>query len=681
MSMAERTVLLCSCEDTMRLDPEKVRAGLGNVRLVTARHLCGPDSGKFRELAATGKVTVACTAMRALFEEIAEDDGLAAALAFADVRASAGWSSEGAAAGPKMAALIAAAVPNDLPAEVTIESAGVTLIYGRDQTAIEAAERLKDRLDLTVVLMPGANVQPPRSAAYPVREGRVRAAAGHLGAFKVTLDAFAAPRPSSRTRFAYGASRDGLVSEADILIDLSGGTPLIAADRLRDGYLRADPASPVDVERLIGRAADLVGTFDKPRYVDFTASLCAHKRSRITGCTRCLDVCATGAITSAGDSVAIDPQVCAGCGDCAAVCPTGAASYAVPTANRIVERLRAMLAAYRTAGGTSPQILIHDADHGEPLIDAAARFGDGLPARTIPLAVNEITQVGIEVYAAALAYGAASIAVLAREKPRHDLASLRATLATVAALAAALGYGAGVAGLIETDDPDALVAGLRAMPSAPALQRPASFMPVGRKRDILRTAVRELHRAAPMPVDTVPLAKGAPFGRVAVRTEGCTLCLSCVSACPTRALGDAPDRPRLSFDESLCVQCGLCAATCPEKVMTLEPRLSFAAFEAGPVTVKEEEPACCTKCGKAFGVKSTIERVARRLEDQHWMFAGENRSRIDLIRMCEECRVEVAVNSKVDPFAGPARPAPRTSEDYFKAREAEMQRKIEKGEA
>ena len=51
---------------------------------------------------------------------------------------------------------------------------------------------------------------------------------------------------------------------------------------------------------------------------------------------------------------------------------------------------------------------------------------------------------------------------------------------------------------------------------------------------------------------------------------------------------------------SLCVQCGLCSATCPEKVIALEPRINFAAFEAGPIVVKEEEPFCCTKCGKAI---------------------------------------------------------------------------------
>ena len=52
---------------------------------------------------------------------------------------------------------------------------------------------------------------------------------------------------------------------------------------------------------------------------------------------------------------------------------------------------------------------------------------------------------------------------------------------------------------------------------------------------------------APAPADVVPLPEGAPFGRVVVDTEGCTLCLACVGACPTGALLDHPDRPGLRY--------------------------------------------------------------------------------------------------------------------------------------
>ena len=202
------------------------------------------------------------------------------------------------------------------------------------------------------------------------------------------------------------------------------------------------------------------------------------------------------------------------------------------------------------------------------MIDALARHGDGLPANVLPLAVNEVTQVGLEAVAAAFAYGASGVRFLMRAKPRHDIAGLYKTIALAEPILAGLGFGAGRVATIETDDPFALGETLRAIAPADGAPRPATFQPVGAKRDVLRLALRELHHAAPAPVDIVALPDGAPFGTVELNVEGCTLCLSCVSACPTGALSDDPERPMLRFAEDACVQCGLCKATCPEKVIT-----------------------------------------------------------------------------------------------------------------
>ena len=122
-------------------------------------------------------------------------------------------------------------------------------------------------------------------------QGTIKSAKGHLGAFELVVDDYAAPAPSSRGALAFGAPRDGAVSRCDLVLDLSGGAPLFTAADLRDGYLRADPGDPAAVLRAVLKARDLVGTFDKPRYITFTEDLCAHSRSRIVGCHRCLDLC------------------------------------------------------------------------------------------------------------------------------------------------------------------------------------------------------------------------------------------------------------------------------------------------------------------------------------------------------------------------------------------------------
>ena len=670
MAERSRSILICSCEDTIPLDAEAVRRVCRDTVVIAGRQFCRTELERFRKAAAAGEqITVACTQEAPLFDEIADEIEGSGALTFVNIRETAGWSKDAAAAGPKMAALIAAsAEPVPETPFVPLTSDGVTLLYGGDERTIEAANLLKDHLDITVLIKPNAEIGPPRVTEFPVVKGTIRAAKGYLGAFELTVDDYATSSPSSRGTLEFGHSRNGAMSRCDILVDLSGGPPLFAAADLRDGYLRADPNDPAAVLRAVLKARDLTGTFDKPRYIAFAEDLCAHSRSKIVGCHRCLDLCPTGAITPAGDHVVIDPHVCAGCGQCAAACPTGAASYALPPSDALLRKLRTLLSTYREAGGKQAIVMFHDAEHGGAIIDALARHGDGLPANVLPVDVNEVTQVGLEAIAAAVSYGATAVRFLIRAKPRHDVAGLHKTVALAEPILKGLGFNGTRVATIETDDPDSLSEKLRMIAPMGGTARMATFSATGRKREVMRLALRELHAVAPAPVDVVPLPEGAPFGAVEVNVEGCTLCLSCVSACPTGALSDDPERPMLRFAEDACVQCGLCKATCPEKVISLKPQIDFRAATAMSRIIKQEEPAECIRCGKPFGVKSSVERVIAKLEGKHWMYK-DSKKRLDVIRMCEDCRVVVMAEEQFDPFGAPHRPRLRTTDDYLRERE------------
>ena len=669
MSESPKTILICSCEDTMRLDTAAVRRGCRRSEIAEFRQLCRAELDHFRNAAkAEGPLIVGCTQEAPLFGD--EAKGRSEKMEFVNLRETAGWSVDGTKAGPKMAALLAAA-SEATPAFpfVTLSSDGVILIYGRGEIAIEAGRLLADHLDVTIMITKPSQIMPPAITSFPIVQGTIRNAKGYLGSFELTIDDYAAPRPSSRDALVFEAPRNGLTSRCDIVLDLSGGTPLFPAHDLRDGYLRADPGDPAAMLRAVLKARDLVGSFDKPRYINFTAEICVHSRSKLAGCHRCLDLCPTGAITSDGDHVKINAEVCAGCGQCAATCPTGAATYALPPADTLLHKLRAMLLTYREAGGANAIVLFHDSEHGSALIDALARHGDGLPANVLPFTVNEVTQVGLEALVASFAYGAAGIRFLLRAKPLHDLAGLSQTIAMADTIVSGLGFSGQRVSTIETDDPDVLGEALRAVEPATAVECPATFKTIGKRRDLLRFALHELHRVAPTPTDVIALPQGAPLGAVTVNTAGCTLCLSCVSACPTGALRDDPERPMLKFIEDACVQCGLCQSTCPEKVITLKPQIDFRAARAPARIIKEEEPALCVRCGKPFGVKSTIEKVAAKLEGRHWMYpAGDKR--LDVVRMCADCRVVAMSEQQFDPFLGvPERTPPRTTDDYLRQRE------------
>ncbi|MET0277410.1 MAG: 4Fe-4S dicluster domain-containing protein [Pseudorhodoplanes sp.] len=652
----------------MPLDIDLLRRANPGADITSGRQFCRSELERFRKLATTdSSVTVACTQEAPIFSEIGEATG--APMNFVNIRENAGWSKDATQAAPKMAALLAAAAAPlpDIPF-ASFQSEGIVLIYGTDDAAIQTGELLKDHLDVTVMISRPKDIAPRRSTDFPVVQGTIRSAKGFLGKFEVAVDDYAVPVPSSRSVLSFGTPRSGATSHCDIILDISGGTPMFPASDLREGYLRADPRDPAALLRAAMKARDLVGTFDKPRFIEFKENLCAHSRSRLVGCWRCLDLCPAGAIEPAGDHVAIDPHICAGCGQCAAVCPTGAASYALPAADFLMRRLRTMLTTYFSAGGKHPALLFHDGTHGIELIDALARYGDGLPAHVLPVEVNEVTQIGLEAIAASLAYGASAVRFLLRAKPRHDVTGLRRTLELAEPILAGLGFGEGRVSTIETDDPDALADALRAIAPGTTIAQPASFLPVGGKREVQLFALRELHRVAPAPVDVIALPAGAPFGDIQVEVEGCTLCLSCVSACPTGAMSADSERPMLRFSEAACVQCGLCAATCPEKVITLKPQLDFRAPTAMARVVKEEEPFHCIRCDKPFGVRSTIERVTAKLEGKHWMFKG-NAKRLDVLKMCEDCRVVVMTEDSFDPYGAPERQAPRTTDDYLRERE------------
>lgn len=668
MEIGGRTVVLCDCEGTMPLDGKALaRACVAAGPNAVNHRLCRAELDNLLSAAKAGKpLVIGCTQEEPLLAEALAGAGVAAS--FANIRERALWSDEAARAMPKVAALLAetALDPPAVPA-LTLKSAGVCLVYGRDDVALVAAHQLADRLDVTLLLSKPAEILPPRVMKVPTYRGTIAIAKGHLGAFELVVNDYAPTKPSSRSALAFEPPRDGAKTLCDLILDLSGGAPLFAGGERRDGYLRPDPKSPASVQTALFAIANLVGEFEKPRYIDFKSELCAHSRSQIVGCTRCLDVCPTGAIAPAGDSVVVDAFACGGCGACNSVCPTGAADYAMPPIDFLAKRLRTLLAAYAKAGGEKAALLVHDPRKGAEVIDAMARFGRGLPARVIPFAVNEVTQLGFEFLVLAFAYGAAQVTILAHPEKRDEMAALAGQIGQAETLLQGLGYGAGRLHVLVEADPDAVEAGLYGLPEIAPIAG-GGFLPLGGKRGLARLALAHLHKSAPEPRAVLPLLPGAPFGAVDIKVDGCTLCLACVGACPTGALLDNPDMPQLRFQEEACVQCGLCKATCPEKVISLTPRLNFTDDATGAIVLKTEPPFHCVNCGKPFGTKSSIERIVAQLAGKHAMFRDEKRVR--LIQMCEDCRVIVQIEDRSDdPFAGPARPKPRTTEDYLRERD------------
>ncbi|KUJ85785.1 (4Fe-4S)-binding protein [Ruegeria marisrubri] len=646
-----KKLILCDCGGSQSLDSDGLAAACGVACSRVHHALCTSELGKAAELLQQGgQAVIACGQEQVTFRELAEELDVDAP-GFVDLRDRAGWSEQGADAMPKMAALAAEALlPVPATPSADVVSEGVCFILGPGEVAFGLAERLSDLLAVTVLVTDDAQ---PLTRDFDVVKGRVRQVRGALGGFEIRLDAVPQIEPGGRGAFGWTAPRDGASSRCDIIIDLTGGTPLVPAPHKREGYLRADPRDPLAVERLALEASQLVGTFEKPLYVRLEETLCAHSRAGQVGCSNCLDICPTGAITPAGEHVAIDPMVCAGCGECAALCPSTAITYEDPSVGTLLSRMQVLVRTYRQAGGKSPRLLVHDA-HGAAMIRMAARFGRGLPADVIPLELGVVSGFGHAEMLAALAHGFARVDILLAPTTERDALTRELELAQAIA-------GAGRLGLIDERDPDLLADLLYAHEAPEPLADPV--LPMGNRRQIARLSAKALNPGAGQPL---PLPENAPYGAIDVDTGACTLCLSCVSLCPSGALIDNPDKPQLNFQEDACLQCGLCRTICPENAITLIPQLDLDDAALSQRVLNEEEPFACIECGAPFGVKSTVERIMEKLAGNHPMFASSDQAR--MIQMCDDCRVKAQFHSENNPFASKPKPRVVTTDDYFSKR-------------
>ncbi len=475
---------------------------------------------------------------------------------------------------------------------VSYQSAGKVIVVG-DDDALQRCADLPANLDLDPISSTGNNLQID----------------GYLGAYVVEV-----------------TDQHGNLSthKGDSILDLHQAARL-TREMLPPGYFHV-AAKDWDPAALTEQLEGLQGEFQKPRYFDYDPSICAHGVNGKIACRQCIDACPAEAIQSIGERIEVNPFLCQGGGSCTTVCPSGAIRYLYPNLRDNGKRVRDTLNEYLQQGGKNPVLLFHSDDYA---VDAYLQAYDNV----LPLGVEELASVGMDLCLSALAYGAMQVVLHVDEQvPRSSSSNLQQQVDWVQQLLIGMGLDRSCvslctqdAALPEVDNFNEIEASLLDMPQA--------------KRNAIYQALDHLVARLKPQADRVDLPVPAPFGEVVIDAGKCTLCMACVGSCPGRALQDGSNReiPQVFFIESNCLQCGACVQTCPEDAITLKPRLLFDLETRNRAReLNQDTPFACISCGKPFAPTSVIHKMQEKLKD-HYMFGNERA--LDRLKMCEDCRV------------------------------------------
>jgi len=644
--MGKWGVFLCDCRKTLPLDPQKLLLPIPPVLSFASE----PEA-EVEEFAArvdreqASRVLIGCCVDQKLFDDaLAQLSPRPPKAHFINLREScflphADADKAHEKASRLLRAAMEAADAKETPTYNPLNVGRRILVAADGPRGKQLAERLRDIAQLFLVV-------PPDEAAVDgngpgqVYRGRVLEIKGRLGDFRVTIEDLAEPEAVRREL------------KVDQVVIVSPDDTLSSVKPRTGCHLLTQPGD-ADLDHLVDRIRELTGEFLKPVQVSYETDICAGGTANQEACGICIPACPYDAVSRDPENhlrIRVDHMACEGCGACVSACPTSALHFTEPSPHELYTRMAALLVPLPGHSDGEPlTILFHCGEEGRRALEEAARRPLPYPATVLPVEVPCLRYVSEANMLAAFRLGAAGVGLLGCEKCPHgerDLLYQKLGFCRLALDAFALGS----ARLrLITADSGTEADAITALTSFAETLNPTPIRWDGRpirywdNREVIAEAIGTLIDQLGREPGRRPLEAPYPFAFADVRESGCTMCRSCVNACPTHAFKLDEKTQSLKFKHIACVACGLCETVCPENVITLRREIQFERNALEYQTVVQDSMVSCAKCGKPYINRKALETVEARvlsLESLLDTFTGERRN---LLRMCPDCRAVVAM--------------------------------------
>ena len=396
--------------------------------------------------------------------------------------------------------------------------------------------------------------------------------------------------------------------------------------RIKGVHFVNEYANPTE---LINALANFVGAYSYEVPLNLNPNLCDfhHRRAKADGsgyCAACVGVCQTYGIYKDERKMEINlnPLDCVACGECVSVCPTGALS-------RVTESLESLTLQARMYNGYIPLVL-----QDSCMSEVAEVLRDFKGSKVLPFVVAQ-PHILNEVICLSLIQESGSRVLLYGDFTPSNMQAIEGVNEITRCI---FGF-------------DTLFVAHNAQELRNTINAIKSLESHTHSLTYLYTPNADESAKEVLSARLYAWVRGGSFGSVGVRSSAnvkvdshkCTLCLSCVEACNTKALINNNASFELLFKHSLCTDCGYCADACAEKVITIESHtlhLEAKSFEY--VQKAYDEPFKCVECGKIFATTKSIAKIKGILASS---FSGDD-IKMKSIECCADCKVKIIFGPK-----------------------------------